>query len=181
MGLETVKEEIIRNAKNQEESLIAEARNETVRLMDEAEKKVAGLKEKSDAETKRIIDLVKKQELASAELESKKMLLEAKKELIENVFSEVRKNLEKLDSKKREEFIKKLLEKSKNDIEVANVYCNEKDKKFLEGVNVESMELVGGLIAENEDKTVRVDYSFDTMLQSLKENELQNINKILFQ
>jgi len=63
MGLETVKEEIIRNAKNQEESLLAEARKETIRLMDEAEKKVAGLKEKSVIETKRIIDLVKKQEL----------------------------------------------------------------------------------------------------------------------
>ncbi|MCH8004477.1 MAG: hypothetical protein IH934_07665 [Nanoarchaeota archaeon] len=178
MGLEIVKDEIIRNAKNQEESLIAEARKETIRLMDESEKKIVGLKEESDIETKRIIDLIKKQELASAELENKKVLLEAKKQLIESVFSELGKKLEKLDSKKREVYVKKLLEKAKNDIEVANVYVNEKDIKFLE--NAESVEIIGGLIAENEDKTVRVDYSFDTMLQSLKENELQNINKILF-
>jgi len=178
MGLETVKEEIISNAKNQEESLIAEAKIGTIRLINEEERKAARLKEKSDLETKRIIDLIKRQELSSAELESKKIFLETKKQLIESVFSEVRKNLEKLDSKKREEYVKKLLEKAKNDIEVANVYVNEKDKKFLE--NAESIEIVGGLIAENEDKTVRVDYSFDTILQSLKDNELQNINKILF-
>ena len=40
--------------------------------------------------------------------------------------------------------------------------------------------MTGGLIAENKDGTVRVDYSFDTMLQTIKENELQSINKVLF-
>lgn len=180
MGLETVKEEIIREAKNQEQSLVEEARNETVRIINEAEKKVAEIKEKSNIETKRAMDIIKKQELASAELENKKMLLEAKKQLIEIVFSEVKGNIEKLDGRKREEYIKKLLEKAKNDIKVANSYCKEKDLKFLEGLNAEAADVIGGLIAENKDKTVRVDYSFDTMLESLKENELQSISRILF-
>ena len=180
MGLEIVKEEIIREAKNQEQSLVEEARNETVRIMNEAEKEVTEMKEKNYAETKRVIDIIKKQELASAELENKKMLLEAKKQLIESVFSEVKENLEKLDGGKREDYIKKLLEKAKNDIEVENVYCDEQDIKFLEGLNAEAADIVGGLIAENKDKTVRVDYSFDTMLESLKENELQSISKMLF-
>ena len=42
------------------------------------------------------------------------------------------------------------------------------------------MDIVGGIIAENQDETVRVDYSFDSMLQNMEENELQSINKILF-
>ena len=33
---------------------------------------------------------------------------------------------------------------------------------------------------ENKEKTIRVDYWFDSMLQNIKENELQGINKILF-
>ena len=180
MGLETVKEEIIRNAKNQEESFIAEARKETVRLMNEAEKKVVEMKEKSDAEAKRVTETIKKQELASAELENKKMLLETKKQLIGSVFSGVKEKLVNLDSGKSEDYIKKLIEKARNDIEVANVYCNKKDIKFLEGFNAEAMEMIGGIIAENKEKTIRVDYSFDTMLESMKENELQNISKILF-
>jgi len=181
MGLETVKEEIIRNAKNQEESLIAKARSETIRLMNETEKKIAGLKEKSDAETKRIIDLIKKQELASAELENKKMLLEAKKELIDEVFTGVQKKVKGLDKKKREEYMNKLLEKCKKDIDVENVYCNEKDLDLAKNLNAESADIIGGVIAENKEKTIRVDYCFDTMLENIKENELQNINKILFQ
>ena len=46
--------------------------------------------------------------------------------------------------------------------------------------NAKAVDIIGGLIAENKDGTVRVDYGFDTMLQNIKENELQSINKVLF-
>lgn len=180
MGLETVKEEILSNAKEQSNSITAEARKEANRIMREAEKKIEEMKAKGEAQTKRILDVIKRQELASAELENKMMLLEAKKQIIDNVFIEAKKKLERLDDKKRETYIKKLLEKIKNDIEIAYVYCNKRDAKFLKGFNVESVDIIGGLLAENKEKAVRVDYSFEVFLQTIKENELQNISKILF-
>ncbi|MDP3765768.1 MAG: V-type ATP synthase subunit E family protein [Nanoarchaeota archaeon] len=180
MGLETVKEEILNSAKEQSNSLIAEARGEANRIMKESETKIETMKEKSDAETKRMMDMIKTQELASAELENKKMLLEAKKQIIETVFIEAKKSLEGLDDKKRENYLKKLIEKAKNEIELMNVYCNKRDSKFLKGFNIETIDVIGGLMTENKEKTIRIDYSFETMLQSIKENELQNINKILF-
>ncbi len=180
MGLEAVKEEILNSAKEQSNSLLAEARKEANKIMREAENKIEEMKEKNDLETKKILDMIKRQELASAELENKKMILEAKKQVIENVFSEAKKKLESLDDKKREAYVKKLLEKAKSDIEVAHVYCNKRDIKFLKDFNAETAEIIGGLIAENKEKTIRVDYSFETLLQSIKENELQDINKMLF-
>lgn len=180
MGLETVKEEILNSAKEQSNSLIAEARKEANSIMKEAEKKIEEMREKNESETKRMTEIIKKQESASADLENKKMLLEAKKQIIESVFIEARKKLESLDDKKREAYLKKLLEKAKNDIEIAYVYCNKKDSKFLKGFNVETVDVIGGLMAENREKTVRVDYSFETILEIIKENELQNISKTLF-
>ena len=180
MGLETVKEEILSNAKEQSNSIIAEARKEASRITREAEKKMEQMNEKNDAETKKILEMIKRQELANAELENKKMLLEAKKQAIEGVFSEAMKKLETLEDKTREVYIKKLLEKARNDIEIAHVYCNKKDSKFLKGFNAEPISIIGGLMAENKEKQLRVDYSFETLLQSIKENELQNISKILF-
>ena len=180
MGLEAVKEEIIRNAKAQEEALIAEARQQVKRIMDVTEKKIAEIMEKSNEETKRIIAMIKKRELASAELDNKKALLEAKNQVIDSVFSDARGKIEKLDPGKKEEYIKKLLEKAEKDIEVANVYCNKKDVSLVKGYTAEATYIIGGIIAENKDQTVRVDYSFDAMLQSIEENELQSINKILF-
>lgn len=180
MGLETVKEEILNIAKEQANSLIAEARKESNRITKETEKKIEEMQSKSEAETKRALDMIKRQELASAELENKKMLLEAKKQIIEAAFAEARKKLENLDDKKRETIIKKLLEKAKNEIEAAKIYCNKKDAKFVKGMDVQTADIISGLIAENREGTVRIDYSFDTMLQSIKESELQNISKLLF-
>jgi V/A-type H+/Na+-transporting ATPase subunit E len=180
MGLEAVKEEVIRSARNKEQSLIAEARKKTSEIMKKAEEKAEAIKIQINTETKQLMDTIKKQELASAELENKKAILEAKKQLIESVFSKVQKKVEDLDSKKRQAYINKLLEKAKNDITVADVYCNEKDIKLVKGFSAKKINITGGLIAENKEKTVRVDYSFDTMLQNIKENELQSINKILF-
>ena len=180
MGLETVKEEILSNAKEQSNSLIAEARKEANRIMREAENKIEEMKVKSEADIKRMLDTIKRQELANAELENKKMLLEAKKEVIESVFSDTKKKLENLDDKKMEAIIKILLEKAKNEIEVAHIYCNKKDTKLLKGFSAETTEIIGGLIAENKERTIRVDYSFDTILESIKENELQSISKLLF-
>ena len=180
MGLEAVKEEVIRQATEQETAMIAEARKESGKLMREAEKKIDEMKEKSDLETKKMIETMKRQALSSAELESKKTVLEAKKQIIESVFAEVKKRLENLDEKKRESLAKKLTERAKKEMEVEYIYCSRKDVKLLKDMKVEPINIIGGIIAENKDKTIRIDYSFETLLETLKESELQNINKILF-
>lgn len=180
MGLEAVKEEIIRSAKEQESSLIAEARKEANRITRDAEKKAEEMKERSESETKRLTEIIKRQELAAAELENKKMLLEAKKQVIESAFAEATKKLEALDDKKREEYTKKLIEKAKKDIELEHVYCNKRDAKFVKDFKIENTNISGGIIAENKDRTIRVDYSFGTLLDSIREKELQSMNELLF-
>ena len=179
MGLETVKEEILSSAKEQSNTLIAEARKEASRIAKEAEKKAEEMKEKGETEIKRMLNDIKRQELANAELENKKMLLEAKKQIIDMVFAESWKRIENLDDKRREACIKSLVEKTKKEIEISTLFCNKKDAKFIKDFKAESMEM-HGLIAENKEKTIRVDYSFGAMLQVIKENELQSISKILF-
>lgn len=183
MGLETVKEEIIRNAQEQARALNAEARKEVNRINREIEEKIKELEEESEAQTEKMLDPMKKQELATIKLEAKKMLLEAKKNLIEKIFVEAKKKLGELDGKERESYIKKLLEKIRKDIEPEFIYCNKNDVKLLKevkGIEVKPVDISGGLIAENKDKTIRVDYSFDTMVDSIKEKELQTVNNILF-
>jgi V/A-type H+/Na+-transporting ATPase subunit E len=181
MGLEVVKEEIIRNAKTQEQALLAEAKKEADNIVKETQDKIAGFKEKVNAEAKKFTEIISRQEAASAELEGKKMLLEAKKEVVDIVFDETRKRLNKLSDKKREAYLKKLLAKAKKDIDVAKIFCNKNDTKIIKDPDAEPMDMIGGLIAENRDGTVRVDYCFDTLLQNIKENELQKISKILFE
>ena len=180
MGLEAVREEIIKNAKEQESALIAEARKEASRIIKDAEAKVREIEEKNEAEAKKSIEAIKKQALASGEMESKKLQLEAKKQAIEMAFEEAKKSLESTDSSKRESMTKNLIEKAKKEIDVACVYCSRADAKFLKGIKTENADIAGGIIAENKETTIRVDYSFDTLLESVKEFEMQNISKLLF-
>lgn len=180
MGLEAVKEEIISSAKEQSNSVIAEARKEASRMMKDAEKRIEELKEKSEEETRKAGDLIKKKNIAEAELEIKKVVLDAKKQAIEKVFDETSKKLESLNEEKREAIIRKLLEKAGKEIEMSHVYCSKKDAKFVKGIKMESAGIIGGIIAENNEKTIRVDYSFETMLDSIKEREMQHISRILF-
>lgn len=180
MGLEAVKEEILNSAKEQANSMTSEARKESSRIEKETEKKIEEMQAKSEMETKKAFDIIKRQELASAELENKKMLLEAKKQIIDAAFAEARKKLENLDDKKREAIMKRLLERAKSEIEAAKIYCSKRDAKLAKGIATQNAEMIGGLIAENKDGTIRIDYTFDTMLQNIKERELQNISKLLF-
>ena len=180
MGLETVKEDIIRSAKEQESALLAEARKEAARIMKEAEAKVKEMEDKALAETKKSVEAAKKQAFASAEMESKRILLEAKTQAIEKAFEEARKSIDGFDDKKREAYIKRLFETAKKELDVAYAYCNKGDAKFIKGVKTESMGIAGGIIAENNERTIRVDYSFETLLDSIKDLEMQNISKILF-
>ena len=180
MGLEEVKEEVIRQAKEQETALLAEARMESNRIMKETEKRIEGIKAKNESNTKKMMDFIKRQALANAELENKKLLLETKKQIIENVFAEAKKKIKTLDNQKKEGYIKKLIEKAKKGVDVDHFYCNKKDTRFFKELTSEPIDIIGGLIAENKEKTIRVDYSFETMLEGIKENEMQNINKLLF-
>jgi len=180
MGLESVKEEVIRNAKEKASSMLAEARKEAGRIIREAEAKTEEMKAKSEADTKKLTDTIKRQELASSELDSRKIVLDAKKQEMENVIAEARKRLEALDDRNREAYIKKLLDRSKKELDVAYVYCSKKDVKFVKGTETIITEMLGGIIAENSEKTIRVNYSFEALLDSVKETELQNISKLLF-
>ena len=149
MGLEAVKDEIIRNAKKQGEEIIAQAKSEKERKLKEAEQKSSELREKSEADTKKILDMMKKQELASAELESRKIILGSKKMIVDNIFMEVRRSLEKMDFRKKEDYIRKLIAKAENEIDVGKVYCSRNDVKSLKEHDAEPIDILGGIITDN--------------------------------
>lgn len=180
MGLEKVKEEIISKAKQEADVLIKEGRDEAERIMKNVEEKIKEKKGEIYLELKKIKESINNKEIASSELGIKKMFLEEKKRAVENVFSEVRKKIETLSDKKREEHIKNLIEKAKEEIDVKYIYCNNQDKKFIQDFEVKEGEILGGVIAENEGRDVRVNYSYETLLEGIKEHYLQDLGKVLF-
>jgi V/A-type H+-transporting ATPase subunit E len=183
MGLEELKEEILEKANAFARKLIDEGNWEAGKIAKETDAQVRDLLEKSDLETSKLIESMERKEVSGAEFDAKKAKLDMKKEMVEKAFSNVEASLSEMPEKKREQYIRKLVEKAKKEIEVAFVYAKSDDRKIIEkmsGVKYKPADITGGIIAENKDGSIRVDYSYDEMLDSIKKESMQEIAEKLF-
>jgi V/A-type H+-transporting ATPase subunit E len=180
MSLENIKDDILGDAEKRAEEILAEAKKESARIIREAEKKADKLAKQKEEETKSLLDSMKRQEMANVGLESKKLVLESRKAVIEKAFRQAEASLKDMDSRKKSDCIKKLLSKAAKDIGIEYVYCNEDDVSLVKGYAAKPAKIIGGIIAENKERKIMVDYSFDTMLNEIKEKEIQQVYKIIF-
>ncbi|MFC1754733.1 V-type ATP synthase subunit E family protein, partial [Thermoproteota archaeon] len=76
-----------------------------------------------------------------------------------------------------------LVDQAKKEIEVEYVYANRNDQKIIDripGVKFREGDFSGGIIAENKDGSIRVDYSFEELLDSIEKENMQEIAAKLF-
>lgn len=180
MGLDEVKKEIIDDANKKVDAIIEKAQAEAEAIFDQTRQKAVGEKQKADAHTSVLIEALTRREIAAAEFDARKMMLDAKKELIDASMDRARKKVASWNDAKRGSILKKLMAKAKSDLDLAIVAANPKDKKHVKGVSFESADMLAGMIGRTKDGRVSVDYSVDEMLQSIRDNELAQIGKVLF-
>ena len=180
MGLEKVKERVLEEARQKAKSRIDAAKAEAHKILrsfsQQASEKESFFREQLAAE----VELVKKSKAASTSIEAKKMTLAFRKSFIDEIFLLVQERLSKLPDQKRSEHVKKLLLKAGSEIEVAVIQCNKKDGKSVSNLRTAEAGIQGGLIAESADGTLRVDYSYETLLEQLKGTLLPELNEMLF-
>lgn len=187
MGLEKVKQEILNSAREEAGELAEQAREETKAIEKSAEKQVNDYERLVEEDIEKSVEIMKRRELAAAELEVQKKTLQTKNELIDAIFSEVRKKLRSLGDRSREAHVKNLLGRAMEEMDVAVVGCNSRDGKFVSSQGTGgSLKVVadegisGGVIAESTGGKLRVDYSYETMLEQVKSKVLIDVAKILF-
>ena len=186
MGLENVINEIISQAEKQKQEIIDQGKQEAKKILDEAIDKRKKQSKLFDEETKKIIDETRRMEISSLNIQLHKMLLEAKKDMLDEVYKHVIEKISKLDSTGRRELIQKLVEKAKKELPDAKfIYCNIKDRELASGIKnlkfASIIDSLGGVIVENEDKLVKINYTFDVLLQNVKEAYLNEVSKRIFQ
>ena len=180
MGLENVREEVISKARKQASAMVAEAKKEADAIVSAAEEKALARRKIILDETEKELADQKAREMASAELDVTKMLLEAKKRIIEAVFQDAMDSVSKTPPQKRKEHINAIVSRAKKEIEIHRLLCNEKDIKHISGFRVQPLDIAGGVIAENKDGTIRIDYSYEAQLEKIREGTLKDVAKILF-
>ncbi len=182
MGLQEVKKKIVEEAERQAKLLLADADTEAKKIERAAKEEVEKYKSELQQNAETMLKTAERKEHAAAEFEGKRILLDTKKALIEQVMGETTQRLQKLPSAERNKLLEKLMKKAAHEIDIKKVYVNEKDGAAAKskGIAVEKKAMLGGLIAETEDGKISVDFSFETLLEQLKHEHLREIGEVLF-
>ncbi|MDF1556672.1 MAG: V-type ATP synthase subunit E [ANME-2 cluster archaeon] len=182
MGLEDVVNDILEQARSKAAAINAEAENEAAALISEAQSKADEIMQTRQAEVDAHIERMHKQEISSAHLEMKRAALNAKKDVLDSVNQSAKDALSLMPAEKNADLLKTILDKYGSS--GIRVYSNGRDAKLVQKMTdlmyMGEIDCIGGLVIENDDGTVRMDYTYDRILEDVSEQSLKQISDILF-
>ena len=184
MALDEVINNIVMSAQAKAEEMVQGAEGERATILHQVDEKVSAKKLAQDKELEVAIGRLKQQEISSAELEAKRTILNAKKEVLDKSFMAALNSLLSMDEGNRGRLYLKILNSGKAIISSPKVYCPIGDARLIDGVTglgkVEETDMEAGLILEDASGKVWLDYRFRVLLASVWEKELKNVSNILF-
>ena len=191
MSLETVVEDIREEARDQAESIRSAADAEAAEIIEEAEADADAILAAAEAEASQQIERERERAKSSAGLEAKQERLAARRDLLEDVYAAVEEAIVDLDGEQRKELTTAVLNAGRaefDDDASIRVYCREDDEELLESIlaDVEdatldgTVDCLGGVVLESDEARVRVNNTFDSILETVWEDELKDISDQLF-
>lgn len=192
MSLETVVEDIRETARERADERLAEAESEADRIISEAEAEAEEILEAAEADAERQIARERDQQRSSATLEAKQARLEARREELAAVREDVEQAVADLEDDTREALTRALLDDAAaefEDVDSASVFGAESDAELLESVVADydgfehagAVDCLGGVIVESEASRLRVNNTFDSVLEQVWDEELREISDRLFE
>lgn len=180
MGLEVVVKDVLARGEEEANRIRQEGTDEANAIIGGAENTARQILEERRGQAVQQIERRKNREISSAHLEVKRAILNAKKELLDNVYNEALGALAALSESERETIIKKLLE---SHTDSKRVFSNKSDESIVRRITQleygGTILCSGGIVLENEDGTVIHDLTFDTLLRSVRETSLKQLLEIL--
>jgi len=192
MSLDTVVEDIRDEARARAEEIRADAEERADEIVADAEADAEQIREDREAEVEREISQQREQRLSSAKLEAKQARLEARRDILEEVHTEVETAIANLEGDRREELTRTLLDAAVEEFddgaELA-VYGRSDDESLLEDVLADyedatfagTRDCLGGVVVESEQSRVRVNNTFDSVLETVWDDNLKSISDRLFE
>jgi V/A-type H+-transporting ATPase subunit E len=184
MGLDKVVEDILRKGAEQKNRIIRLGEQERDAQQQLADKRIAEDQKRAEERASSVILQMEQQELSSAELESKKNILAAQRQVLEDLKAQVLTELEGYPQDKRKLLYSKLMSKAKKELGDCYVYSNAADRAALQvskGITLGgTMDCRGGLVFESKDRSVRLDYRFESVLDEVWNRNMREIFAKLF-
>ena len=189
MSLDTVVADIEAEAKAQAEEILEAAESEAEEIRAEAEAEAETIREAAEREVETEIDQEREQQLSNATLEAKQETLEARRDVLSTVRERVEAAIESLPADERETLTRELLEDAVTEFDEAAVYGRPEDADLLEEILADydgfslagERACLGGVVLEGGDGRIRVDNTFDSVLETVWEANLKALSDVLFE
>ncbi len=191
MGLETVVTDIQEKGQREAEAIRAETRREVEAILKAAQERVEEIKIGAEKEVSDQIGRMMAQEDSAANLIVKRQLLNAQKEVLDEVYRKTLEALSALPNDFHREAIARLLGKAVKEIRTGVVHCSARDTGILKellGAGREyaglraggAIPIEGGIVVESEDGAMKLDLSYRTFLDRVWEKGLKEASDVLF-
>jgi V/A-type H+-transporting ATPase subunit E len=192
MSLDTVVEDIREEAHARAEDIRSEGETRAEEIESAAESDADEILENAETEVEREIEQLREQRLSSAKLEAKQKRLEARRDVLGEVREAVEDELAALEGDTREELTRDLLEAASDEFDAGDdvsVYGHADDEALLESILADydgyayagEVDCLGGVVVESDQSRVRVNNTFDSVLEDVWEDNLQEISNRLFE
>ena len=181
MGMQEVGQEVLKEAEENAEQILAAAKQEAKKIHLQSEQEVAQYRSKAQQHYEELVASMERRLLAGARLDAQRILQTQRKELLAFVVHQVQEDLLKMNVTEKSVFLKNLLSKAEQEIEVDTVLVQKSDASLIKGkYRVEESAMSGGLIAQSKDGLIRVNYSMDELVQKAQSDVMVKLNEILF-
>ncbi len=182
MGLEIVVKDIQEGAQAEVSRINTEGEakaSEIINEAKEAQKKMLG---DSLAKVEEDLQKMHQQVISSANLEVKRISLNKRKELLDKVYNQALESIESMPVSKNEELLKYLIDKYESS--GAKVYSSADSEELVKKLSsltyAGNIKSIGGIVLENEDGTIRLDFTYDSILKNVYERSLKQISDTLY-
>ncbi|MCU4800466.1 V-type ATP synthase subunit E [Halobacteria archaeon HArc-gm2] len=192
MSMETVVEDIREEAQERAEALRSEAEAEADEIIADAEADAESIREEREREAEREVEQEREQRLSSAKLEAKQERLSARRDVLEDVREQVEAEIAGLEGDTREELTRSLVDAAATEFDAdadVDVYGRADDEELIEGVLADydgfsyagEYDCLGGVVVESDASRVRVNNTFDSVIESVWEDNLRDVSSRLFE
>jgi V/A-type H+-transporting ATPase subunit E len=192
MSLDTVVEDIRDEARARAEEISEDGERRAEEIISEAEADADEIREQAEQDIERTIEQEREQELSSAKLQAKQERLEARRDMLEQVRDRVEDDIAEMSGEQREQLTRELLESTTgefNDDDAVAVYGAPSDEELLNSLLEEfegysyagEYECLGGVVVESEESRVRVNNTFDSIIDTVWDENLKEISDRLFE
>ncbi|MDM7911647.1 MAG: V-type ATP synthase subunit E [Methanotrichaceae archaeon] len=181
MALVAVVESILATSKDKVAQIVSEADQEAARILNEARERAAEIKSRKEAEVGHAIEAIERREISSANLEVKREELNVHKVLLEQARVKLMEKIQNLPKKDNEALLKKLLEPY--DLKDMKVYSNKRDEAFISSLAPNyggNLDIVGGVVVESKDGSLRYDLTFETLAREVFNSRMKEVSRIMF-